>query len=105
MTFCAFDSGRVIGEIMLVPVLHKGRMIIDSFHVSREYRRSGIGRRLFEAAKNEAGLCGARALYLSACSAEETIDFYLAMGCAPSEDPIPAYVESEPCDIQLECRL
>lgn len=105
VTLCAFDGSRVVGEIMLVPDMNKGRMIVDSLHVSGEYRRLGIGRRLFDAAKAEARARGARALYLSACSAEETIRFYTAMGCRPTEDPIPAYAEDEPCDIQMECAI
>ena len=105
LTYCAFDKGRIIGEIMLVPELNKGRLIIDSFHVSRDCRRLGIGKKLFETAKALAALRGARALYLSACSAEETIRFYTAMGCTPSDDPIPSYAEDEPCDIQMECSL
>lgn len=105
VTFCAFDGERVAGEIMLVPELHGGRMIIESLHVSREYRRCGIGRALFDAAKCEARRRGATALYLSACSAQETVGFYLAMGCRVSPDPIASYAAAEPCDIQLECGL
>lgn len=105
ITFCAYDSERVVGEIMLVPVLNRGRMIVDSFHVSRDCRRLGIGRMLFEAASNEAVKHGAEALYISACSAEETINFYLAMGCYPSKAPIEEYAEEEPFDIQMEYKL
>lgn len=103
--FCAYDKERIIGEIMLVPELDLGRMIIDSLHVSEEYRRKGIGKALFETAKAEAGKHGAKALYLSACSAQETIDFYLAMGCRVSPNPIQAYADREPFDIQMECPL
>jgi len=103
--FCAYEDAHVVGEIMLVPTLDNGRMIVDSFHVSRECRRHGIGRALFETAKAEAKKKCARALYISACSARETIDFYFAMGCFISPNPIPAYALDEPCDLQLECLL
>jgi len=102
-SYCAFEDDRVVGELMLVPEPYEGRLIIDSFHVSRECRRKGVGRALFQTAAADARSCGAHALYISACSAEETIDFYLAMGCAPSKHPIPTYAEDEPCDIQMEC--
>ena len=46
VTYCAFEGNHVVGEIMLIPGLNKGRLIIDSFHVSRDYRRRGIGRAL-----------------------------------------------------------
>lgn len=105
MTYCAFDGGRVVGAIMLIPKLDKGRMIIDSFHVSYDHRRCGIGRALFAAAADAARRAGAAGLYVSACPSQETIDFYLAMGFRVSADPIAACVEEEPGDIQMECAL
>lgn len=105
ITYCAFEGERVVGEIMLRPLLHKGRLIIDSFHVSEEYRRQGIGTALWEAAKKEAFRRGARALYASCCSAEETIRFYTAVGFRLSDDPIASCVEEEPFDIQMECPI
>ena len=105
ITFCAFAGAAVVGEIMLIPELNEDRLIIDSFHVSRAFRRCGIGRRLLEAAADYARGRGASALYASCCSAEETIAFYRAMGFRLSERPIPSRVEEEPFDIQMECRL
>ncbi len=105
ITFCAFDADAVVGEIMLIPELNENRLIIDSFHVSREFRRRGIGRRLLETAADYARDRGALALYASCCSAEETIAFYKAMGFGLSEHPIPSYVEADPFDIQMECGL
>ena len=105
VTYCAFAENRVVGEIMLIPQLNKGRLIIDSFHVSRDCRRRGIGRALLEAARKEALKRGAHALYASCCSAEETIRFYSAMGFRLSSDPIPSCVENEPYDLQMECSL
>ena len=103
--FCAFDGDTVVGEIMLIPKLNESRLIIDSFHVSRAYRRHGIGRRLIETAVDYAKSRGAGALYASCCPAEETIRFYLTMGFRPSEHPIPACVEDEPFDIQMERKV
>lgn len=105
VTYCAFAGKTVVGVILLLPEMNNRRLIIDSFHVSREFRRRGIGRKLFEAAADYAGRRGAEALYASCCSAEETIRFYMAMGFKPSEHPIPSCVEEEPFDIQMECRL
>ena len=105
ITFCAFEADTVVGEIMLLPELNENRLIIDSFHVSRGFRRYGIGRRLVEAAAEYARSRGALALYASCCSAEETIAFYRAVGFRLSEHPIPSRVEEEPFDIQMERRL
>lgn len=103
IVFGAFDENRIIGQIMLLPQLNNGRMIIDSFHVSKEYRRKGIGRALFAVAKKEAQMHGAKSLYISACPAQETIDFYRSVGCEISQDPIDECVLDEPLDIQMEC--
>ncbi|MBO2515716.1 MAG: N-acetyltransferase [Clostridiales bacterium] len=105
IVYGAFDGDHIAGEIMLVPKLNKNRLIVDSFHVSRDQRRRGIGRMLIETVKEEAKKMGASALYMSCCSAKETIDFYTAMGCRPSADPIRKYAEDEPCDIQMELPL
>lgn len=105
IVYGAIDRGEVIGMLMLLPALDHGRMVIDSFHVSANHRRNGIGRALFNAAKAEAIRRGANALYASACSARETIDFYRAMGFSVSPNPIPAYAAEEPCDIQMECKI
>lgn len=105
IVYGAFDGGQVVGCIMLLPQPDRGRMIIDSFHVSAGRRRQGIGRALLAAAKAEAVGHGAKALYVSACSAQETIDFYVAMGFEVSTHPIRSYMDAEPYDIQMECVL
>lgn len=105
VTYCAFEGNCVVGEIMLIPQLNKGRLIIDSFHVSRDYRRHGIGKSLLEATRQEALKRGAHALYASCCSSEETINFYSAMGFRLSSDPISSCVEDEPYDLQMECYI
>lgn len=105
IVYGVIHEGRVVGTIMLIPELEHGRMIIDSYHVSAEFRRQGIGRRLFEAARTEARQRGAVALYASACSSEETINFYMAMGFRVSRNPIQALVDAEPYNIQMECMI
>ena len=89
----------------LIPELNDKRLIIDSLHLSREYRHHGIGRQFIETACDYAKSRGAEALYASCCSTEETIRFYTAMGFEPSRHPIASCVEDEPFDIQMECRF
>ena len=103
VTYCAYEDNHVVGVIMLIPRPNKGRLIIDSFHVSGDYRRRGIGRALLEAAGQEALKRGAHALYASCCSSEETINFYFSMGFRLSPDPVPSLAEAEPYDLQMEC--
>ncbi len=43
----------MVGFALLVKELNDERMILDSFHVSQEYRHHGIGRELFDIAVKE----------------------------------------------------
>ena len=78
-------------------------MILDMMQVSSECRGKGIGRQLFEAGKSEARKSGAEALYISACSSEETIAFYRAMGSELATNPINEIADEEPFDLQMIC--
>lgn len=76
---------------------------LTSIHVSEDFRRAGIGRRLFAAAREWAGRQGAEKLYISAHSAVESQNFYKSMGCVEAREYNQAHVEAEPYDCQLEC--
>lgn len=102
-TFGAFAGNRVVGEIMLERTLRQGRLVVSSLHVSQEYRHQGIGRMLFACARKAAEEAGAKELYISACSAKETIAFYRAMGCTLADPVIEEFAEEEPCDLQMVC--
>ena len=105
IVYGAADENRIVGIILLCLELDHNRMIIDSFHVSADKRRCGIGMKLFETAKEEAKKRGAAALYVSASPAQETIDFYIKMGFRVNLNPIESYVHDEPRDIQMECEV
>ncbi len=75
---------------------------LSNLHVSFEYRGKGIGKRLFKMACNAARALGARKLYISAHSAEETQAFYKSMKCKEAEFYCAKLVMKEPCDCQLE---
>lgn len=64
-----------------------------------------IGRKLFEIGKQEALKAGAKELYISACSSEETIAFYRAMGAEITDKPIRQIAEDEPFDVQMTCKI
>lgn len=105
ITYGAYDGDRVVGFVMLDKKLHTGRLIVDSFQVSQDHRRHGIGRALFAKAVEEGRRLGAKALYVSACCSKETIAFYRAMGCVLTQNVIPSLAEDEPWDLQLERSL
>lgn len=105
VTYIALKDNRVVGFIGLVKQLVGERMILDMMQVSAECRGMGIGRRLFKIGKKEALKAGAKELYISACSSEETIAFYRAMGAEITDDPIKQLEEDEPFDVQMICKI
>ncbi len=95
--FASVD-GRLIGS-------QRQYAVLAELHVSEERRGQGLGRRLFTLAAGFARELGAKKLYISAMSAEESQAFYRAMGCVEAEEYDPPHVEKEPCDVQMECQL
>ncbi|MGN0378958.1 MAG: GNAT family N-acetyltransferase [Butyrivibrio sp.] len=103
ITYLAIENDEVVGFIGLKKDLVESYMILDMMHVSAACRGQGIGRRLFDIGKEEARKAKAEALYISACSSEETIAFYKAMGAQLTDCPIKEFAEAEPYDLQMVC--
>ena len=103
VTYLAIEKDEVVGFIGLKKELIESYMILDMMQVSAACRGQGIGRKLFNAGKEEARKAGAEALYISACSSEETIAFYKAMGAELTDCPIKEIAEEEPYDLQMIC--
>ncbi|MGM9652183.1 MAG: GNAT family N-acetyltransferase [Eubacteriales bacterium] len=103
ISYMAIDEDTVVGFIGLKKRLYKDFMILELMHVSAPWRGRGIGRALFHLGKEEAKKAGAKALYISACSSEETIAFYRAMGAKLTNVPIQELADAEPCDLQMTC--
>ena len=75
---------------------------LSCIHVSCECRGEGSGKGVFVCAKAAAKKLGAKKIYISAHSAEETQAFYHSLGCKEAEEYNQELVEAEPCDCQLE---
>ena len=75
------------------------------FQISEEYRRQGIGRKLFSMACEEALRLGAEKLYISSHSSKESQAAYRALGCTHAKEINASLVAEEPFDVQLEYRL
>ena len=71
--------------------------------MSRDYRGTGVGTRLFDAAKAIVRERGAPAMYVSATPTENTVNFYLHRGCRLAVPPDPVALELEPGDITFVC--
>lgn len=78
---------------------------LEEFYVSEPFRRNGIGKTLFEKICLKAKNLGAKKLYISAHSAEESIAAYKKYGCVTAQEPDAAHIEKEPFDLQLEYDL
>jgi N-acetylglutamate synthase-like GNAT family acetyltransferase len=105
IAFGAIEEGRIVGFVSVEKLLRGERLILDMIQVSQKYRGKGLGRKLFQIAIAKAQELGAKELYLSACSSEETIAFYKAMGCKIAVNPIKSIVEDEPMDLQMVCDI
>jgi predicted N-acetyltransferase YhbS len=103
-----FDVGRLVGAAVLSAhfIARSGDpMQLKFLHVSSAYRRQGRGQGLFRLAQEEAARRGAGSLYISATPSQNTIDFYLRLGCTVTKEPDPELFDLEPEDIHLECAL
>ena len=106
--FGAFDGERIVG---FATVSHRifgasaSYVQLVCFQISEEYRRQGIGRKLFSLACEEARRLGAEKLYISAHSSKESQAAYRALGCTPAEEVNEGLAAAEPFDVQMEYRL
>ena len=106
--FGAFDGERIIG---FATVSHRifgvtARYVqLVCLQISEDYRRQGIGRKLFSMACEEARRLGAEKLYISAHSSKESQAAYRALGCSLAEEINEELAAAEPFDVQLEYRL
>lgn len=103
----AFYQGKLKGFVSVEAKLFSEENYLDlsSLHVSSDMRGKGIGKQLFEMAKQWAKKQGADKLYISSHSAVETQAFYKAMGCKEACIYNQEHVLNEPFDCQLECKL
>lgn len=101
-----FDDERLIGAAILDSQWlgrERNRLQLKFLHVSKSYRKQGLGRRLFALAQAEARERGAQRLYISAAPSKNTVDFYQRLGCVLTREVEPDLFALEPKDIHLEC--
>lgn len=106
--YAAFYDGELKGFVSVESdFLGEKQKYLDlsSIHVSEDWRGMGIGKMLFQAAKNWAVNRRADKLYISAHSAVESQSFYRKMGCTEAKIHVQKHVDEEPFDCQLECKL
>ena len=75
---------------MRAGLLGRSRTNCNKFlHVSNAYRKSGVGKRLYELARAKARERGARQMYISATPFENTVKFYQRRGCRLAQERDP----------------
>ena len=106
--FGAFDGERIVGFATVSHQIFGATARYAElvyFQISEEYRRQGIGKKLFSMVCEEALRLGAERLYISIHSSKESQAAYRALGCTPAEEINESRVAEEPFDVQLEYRL
>ena len=107
--FCgAFDDKTLVGIAILDNKFigkDKNQLQLKFLHVSRDYRKQGLGRKLFDLAMEKARERGALQLYISATPSENTVKFYLKLGAVVTDEPDPELFELEPEDIHFVCDI
>jgi predicted N-acetyltransferase YhbS len=101
----AFEGGTLVGVAVLEGRFigrHGDRLQLKFLHVARSHRGTGLGGSLFAKLVEEARQLGARQLYISSTTSENTVRFYLKRGCRKTEEIDASLFEIEPGDLHLE---
>lgn len=103
--FGVFNDKKLIGFASLENNFfgtNKEYLQLSSIHISQESRGKGIGKKLFKIICKNAKEMGAKKLYISAHSSQETQAFYDTLGCVEAKEYNESLVAKEPYDCQLE---
>jgi predicted N-acetyltransferase YhbS len=101
----AFDDSDLIGVAVLESKSigkNRDQLQLKFLHVSRAHRERGLGTTIFEKAVAKARALDARKLYISATPSENTVDFYMRLGCVVTQEVDQELFALEPEDIHLE---
>ena len=104
----AFENDALIGVAILESKLlgaQRDTLQLKFLHVSRDYRRQGIASVLFKLAVQKAKTLGAKKLYISATPSENTVNYYLRLGCVLAKEIDAELFALEPEDIHFEYRI
>ena len=101
----AFEDGKIVGTAILERKFigkQYDTLQLKFLHVSRGVRKQGLGTKLFNLAVEQAMSLGAKKLYISSTPSENTINFYMRLGCTLATEIDPELFAIEPEDIHLE---
>ena len=104
----AFEADKIIGVSVLENKFigsNHDTLQLKFLHVSHGVRKQGLGTRLFHLAVEKAKSLGARKLYISATPSENTINYYMRLGCVLATEIDPELFALEPEDIHLDYQI
>jgi ribosomal protein S18 acetylase RimI-like enzyme len=78
---------------------------LSYLHVSRAYRRKGIGVAITRQLLEHAIALGSRQVYVSAIPSESAVGFYMSFGFDLTTEPIPELYDLEPEDVHMVLEL
>lgn len=114
---CISNNGLVYGAILDNKIIGFASMSTDFFgkkadyvellliQVTTDYRNNGIGKNLFRQIVVSAKQIGAKKIYISANSSEQSQAFYKSCGCTDALEINQAIAKNEPFDRQMEYLL
>jgi len=103
-----FEGDLLIGTVVLENRFigkEKDTLQMKFLHVSNHFRKQGLGKKLFLLAAEKAKELGAKKIYISATPAENTVNFYMHLGCVLAREIDQELFELEPEDIHIEYAL
>lgn len=101
----AFEDNNIIGTAVLESKFigsQHDTLQLKFLHVSHGQRKQGLGKKLFHIAVEKASSLGAKRMYISATPSENTVNFYMRLGCVLATEIDPELFALEPEDIHLE---
>lgn len=101
----AFEGEKLVGvSILESKFIGSGQRTLQLkfLQISRDYRGQGLGTKLFQLAVEKAKELGAKKLYISATPSENTVNYYMRLGCVLATELDPELFALEPEDIHLE---
>ena len=96
----AFDGDHLIGFAVYMRASTPANLAV--LHVTKPWRRHGVGRELTNEVVGLARAEGAQRLYVSATPTRGTVDFYMSQGFVPLATPDERLFALEPDDIHME---
>jgi predicted N-acetyltransferase YhbS len=105
IAFGGFDAETLIAIGILTPNIRPTMAQLAYLHVSRDYRRKGIGAAITSQLLERASVLGSKRIYVSAVPSESAVGFYKSFGFDLVAEPLSELYELEPDDIHMILEL